>query len=191
MTPEERVWKEELEADIEREAKREVRPVFSKGEVQGSVEVRTPLHDSLSPGSHGLDSSRAADGSVDGDETSKGSKLKMEGGRGLSGTVQAPMEVPRPGEPPLEGPPNPSTTVVWAIPKDWEYWNGALWKELPPRERLASDGSGTYGPKCNCHSKRNMERVAKRLYRCQESGLTFEFQVDAKSAQGYTMVRVP
>lgn len=41
-----------------------------------------------------------------------------------------------------------------------------------------------FGPKCPHCGRRNMERMGERLYRCQNSGETFQLRV---TAQGITM----
>lgn len=46
------------------------------------------------------------------------------------------------------------------------------------------------GPECPCHQHRNMERMGERLYRCQISGQTYEFQVAARDPKGYRMVEL-
>lgn len=35
----------------------------------------------------------------------------------------------------------------------------------------------SFGPSCHCHGRRNMERMGYCLYRCQESGETFQMLV--------------
>lgn len=47
------------------------------------------------------------------------------------------------------------------------------------------------GPQCPCCQGRNMQRMGYSLYRCQESGETFLFIVDAREEKGYRMAPLP